>query len=59
MIYFISFLAVAAIPLGIAGYGAHVAAKVLERPERRKALAIIWVLAVLGVLLSGIEQVLV
>ena len=59
MIYFISFLAVAAIPLLIGGYGAHVAAKVLERAERRKALAIIWVLAVLGVLLSGVQQVLV
>lgn len=35
------------------------AAKVLDGPERRRALAIVWVLATLGVLLSGLQQVLV
>lgn len=59
MVYIISFFSVAAFPLAMAGYGGHLAAKVLERPERRKALSIVWVLAVLGVLLSGVQQVLV
>ena len=39
MIYFVSFLAVAAVSLAIAGYGGDVAAEVLDRPERRRALA--------------------
>jgi hypothetical protein len=59
MIYLINFLAVAAIPLAIGGYGAHLAAKILEIPDRRKALAIIWLLAAVGVLLSGLQQVLI
>jgi uncharacterized membrane protein len=59
MIYLISFLAAAAVPLAVAGYGGHLAAKVLDRPERRRALAVIWVLGALGVLLSGFQQVLV
>lgn len=59
MIYFINFLAVAAIPLAIGGYGAHLAAKILELPDRRKALAVIWLLAAVGVLLSGVQQVLI
>jgi uncharacterized membrane protein len=56
MMYVISFLAVAAVPLAVAGYGGHLAAKVLEGNERRRALAIVWVLAALGVLLSGVQQ---
>ena len=48
MIYFINFLAVAAIPLAIGRYGAHLAAKILDIPDRRKASAIIWLLAALG-----------
>jgi hypothetical protein len=59
MVYVISFLAVAAVPLAVAGYGGHLAAKVLEGPERRRALAIVWVLAALGVLLSGVQQILI
>lgn len=59
MIYLINFLAVAAIPLAIGGYGAHLAAKILDSPERRKALSVIWILAGLGVLLSGLQQVLI
>jgi hypothetical protein len=59
MIYFINFLAVAAIPLAIGGYGAHLAAKILKSPGRRKALSVIWLLAGLGVLLSGVQQVLI
>lgn len=59
MIYFINFLAVAAIPLAIGGYGAHLAAKILDIPDRRKALAVIWILAAIGVLLSGVQQVLI
>jgi len=57
MVYVISFLAVAAVPLAVAGYGGHLAAKVLEGAERRRALSIVWVLATLGVLLSGVQQI--
>ena len=59
MLYILSFLSAAAVPLAVAGYGGHLAAKVLNGPERRRALAIVWVLAALGVLLSGLQQVLV
>jgi len=59
MIYLISFLAAAAVPLAVAGYGGHLAAKVLETPQRRKSLAVIWALAALGVLLSALQQSLV
>src|SRR5208283_384343 len=59
MIYFINFLAVAAIPLAIGGYGVHLAAKILESTDRRKALAIIWLPAAVGVLLSGVQQILI
>jgi|SRR6266705_1917859 len=59
MVYVISLLSVAAFPLAVAGYGGHLAAKVLDKPERRKALSVVWVLAVLGVLLAGLQQVLV
>jgi hypothetical protein len=59
MIYLISFLAAAAAPMAVAGYGGHLAAKVLDRPERRRAFACIWTLAALGVLLSGFQQILV
>lgn len=59
MIYLINFLAVAAIPLAIGGYGAHLAAEILDPRGRRKALSIIWVLAGMGVLLSGVQQALI
>lgn len=59
MVYVISLLSVAAFPLAVAAYGGHLAAKVLDPSERRKALAIVWVLAVVGFLLSGLQQVLV
>jgi hypothetical protein len=55
--YIINFLAVAALPLAIAGYGGHLAAKVLEKSDRKKALGVVWTLAVLGVLLSAVQQV--
>ncbi len=44
-------------PLAVASYGGHLAAKVLDRPERLRALAIVWTLATLGVVLSGVQQV--
>src|SRR6266550_7204771 len=59
MVYVISLLSVAAFPLAVAGYGGHLAAKVLDKPQRRKALATVWALAVVGLLLSGLQQVLV
>ena len=59
MVYVISLLSVAAFPLAVAGYGGHLAAKVLDRPERHKALATVWALAVVGLVLSGLQQVLV
>jgi len=57
MVYVINFLSAAAAPLAVAAYGGHLAAKVLDRPERLRALTIVWALAVLGVLLSGVQQV--
>lgn len=59
MIYVINFLAVAAFPLAVAAYGGHLAAKVLSKPERHKALAVVWMLAIFGVLISGVQQVLI
>ena len=44
MVYVINFLS------AVAAYGGHLAAKVLDRPERLRALTIVWALAVLGVL---------
>jgi hypothetical protein len=58
MIYLINFLAAAAVPLAVAGYGGHLAAKVLDTAQRRRSLRVIWVLAVLGVLLSAFQQML-
>ena len=55
--YVINFLAVAALPLAIAGYGGHLAAKVLNKVDRQRALSVVWSLAVLGVLLSAVQQV--
>ena len=49
MVYVINFLS------AVAAYGGHLAAKVLDRPERLRALTIVWALAVLGVLLSGVQ----
>src|SRR6266852_1849918 len=59
MVYVISLLSVAAFPLAVAGYGGDLAAKVLDRPEHRKALATVWALAVVGLLLSGLQQMLI
>jgi hypothetical protein len=59
MLYILSFLSVAAVPLAVAGYGGHLAAKVLDGPERRRSLRVVWILAALGVFLSGLQQVLV
>jgi hypothetical protein len=58
MIYLISFLAAAAVPLAVAGYGGHLAAKVLDKAQRRRALTVLWTLGALGVFLSGFQQVL-
>jgi hypothetical protein len=55
--YIINFLAAAALPLAIAGYGGHLAAKVLSKVDRKRALCVVWTLAVLGVFLSGVQQV--
>jgi len=59
MVYVISFLSVAAFPLAVAAYGGHLAAKVLDPRERRKALSTVWILALLGLLLAGLQQVLI
>ena len=59
MLYVLSFLSVAAVPLAVAGYGGHLAAKVLDGPERRKALRVVWVLAAFGVLISAVQQIMV
>jgi predicted PurR-regulated permease PerM len=57
VMYVINFLAVAALPLAIAGYGAHLAAKVLDKFDRKRAVCIVWTLAILGVFMSGLQQV--
>jgi uncharacterized protein HemX len=59
MVYIISLLSVAAFPLAVAAYGGHLAAKVLDPRERRKALSTVWILAVLGLMLAGLQQVLI
>ncbi len=59
MVYVISFLAVAAVPLAVAGYGGHLAAKVLAGSERRRALRVVWLLAALGVALSAVQQIMI
>jgi hypothetical protein len=57
--YIIGFLAAAFFPLALAGYGGHLA--VMAMPEngrgRKKALWIVWSLAILGVIASGISTV--
>jgi hypothetical protein len=53
MVYVISVLSIAPFPLAVAGYGGHLAAKVLDRPERRKALATVWALAVVRASVVG------
>lgn len=58
MVYVLSFLSAAAAPLAVAGYVGHLTAKVLDRPERLRALTIVWVLAAVGVVLSGVQQIL-
>lgn len=54
--FIIGFLAMAIIPLLLAGYGGHLATMVLEKENKRKALSIIWGLAILGILASGFYQ---
>jgi hypothetical protein len=56
MDYILSFLAVAFFPLALAAYGGHLAAEVLEREKRTKALWIVWCLAGVGVLFAGGQQ---
>lgn len=52
--YILSFLSAAA-TFGIAGYGGHLASVVLDKRLKRKALCIVWGLAVLGIFLSAIS----
>jgi hypothetical protein len=55
--YIINFLAAAVLPLAIAGYREHLAAKFLDKADRKRVLSVVWTLAVLAVLLSGVQQV--
>jgi hypothetical protein len=52
----VSFLAVALFPLLLAGYGGHLAAKAFPGEEKAFALKIVWGLAILGVITSGVQQ---
>ena len=56
--YILTTIAVALFPLALAGYGGHLAAIALpDSPGRRKALIIVWGLAIAGVLLFASTQV--
>jgi hypothetical protein len=60
VLYLVSFLALAAIPLALGGYGAHLAAQVIDdKKHRRNAMLTVWGLAALGVLFAGVQQFLV
>jgi len=59
MFYTVSFLAVAFFPFALAAYGGHLAAKVLDAKDRRKAFVIVWTLALLGVAAAGWQQIMV
>jgi len=54
--HIVGFLAMACIPLVLAGYGGHLAAMVLEEKKRRKALRIVWGFAILGIIMAGLQQ---
>jgi hypothetical protein len=56
MVYIITFLALAAFPLALAGYGDHLAAKILKGKERTRALRIVWGLTILGLFSFGLQQ---
>ena len=52
LIYVVSFLALAAVPLALGGYGGHLAAEVISNPKHRgNAMLTVWGLAALGVVL--------
>jgi len=55
--YVIGFLSLAAVPLALAAYGAHLTVILADRAKHRRALSIIWSLAVLGVGLAALQQV--
>jgi hypothetical protein len=58
--YILTFIAVAVFPLALAGYGGHLATLALPENSkaRRRALVIVWSLAVSGVVLFGVSQIL-
>jgi len=59
LIYVVSFLALAAVPLALGGYGGHLAAEVISHPKHRgNAMLTVWGLAALGVVLSCAQQIL-
>ena len=57
--YIVTFIAVAVFPLALAGYGGHLATLALPEnsQKRRRAIAIVWSLAIVGVLLFGAFQI--
>src|SRR5882757_8892659 len=58
--YVLTFIAVAVFPLALAGYGGHLATLALPESSwaKKKALAIVWGLAIIGIALFGISQIL-
>jgi hypothetical protein len=55
--YVIGFVAVALFPLALAGYGGHLATLAITDPKKQKrAIAIVWALAILGVVFAGLQQ---
>lgn len=60
MLYLITFIALALVPLALGAYGAHLAAEVIDNSKHRKnAMLIVWGLALVGVTLAGAQQALV
>jgi hypothetical protein len=60
MLYLLSFIALAAIPMALGAYGGNLAAIMIPEPKpRARAMWIVWSLAAIGVLLAGAQQALV
>lgn len=57
--YVLTFIAVAVFPLALGGYGGHLATLALPKgsTQKRKAITIVWFLAIVGILLFGASQI--
>jgi hypothetical protein len=57
--YIVTFIAVALFPLALAGYGGHLATLALpeDSAQRRRAKLLVWTLAIAGVILFGVSEI--